>query len=268
MAILGGFLSLFAEALPEHWELGSGDGGYLCTNNGITALFSALSAVVDHLEDHGQPPKPWQATPGEFVQMVAPFAAPIITYFAKADSADIRAYRRQVGNVGQRTAALGMEALIHAEKPGFNPPGLEEYMKNQANESGTTAARLLVPELQLKIQAVTLRLLHDTFGTDEDGWWSKGVPLKVRTEVAGRREASPERGGYEQYFELPDYRSIARDHWELFEPWFAYGDGRGKDSQLEVVRPPHRHSEPNGPSGAGTRLGERDRVHQATRRPF
>ena len=137
VAILGGFLSLFAEALPEHWELGSGDGGYLCTNNGITALFSALSAVVDHLEDHGQPPKPWQATPGEFVQMVAPFAAPIITYFAKADSADIRAYRRQVGNVGQRTAALGMEALIHAEKPGFYPPGLEEYMRNQL----TRAAR-------------------------------------------------------------------------------------------------------------------------------
>ena len=89
----------------------------------------------------------------------------------------------------------------------------------------------------LKIQAVTLRLLHDTFGTDEDGWSSKGVPLKVRTEVAGRREASPERGGYEQYFELPDYRSIARDHWELFEPWFAYGDGRSKDSQLKWFAP-------------------------------
>lgn len=38
-------------------------------------------------------------------------------------------------------------------------------------------------------------------------------------------------------FELPDYRSIARDNWELLEPWFAYGDGRGKDSQLKWFAP-------------------------------
>lgn len=236
VATLGGYLGLIANALPEHWTLGSGEGGYLCTNNGITALFAVLRAVVDHLDDHGPSPKPWQATSDEFVQMTAPFVAPIVAFFAKADAADVRAYRRQVGNVGQRTAALGMQALIHAEKPGFNPPGREQYIKNQ-DESGTTAARLLVPELQLKIQAVTLRLLRDTFGSGEDGWWSRGVPLKVRTEVAGRREASPERGDYEQYFELPDYRSIARDNWGLFEPWFAYGGGRGKDSQLRWFGP-------------------------------
>jgi DGQHR domain-containing protein len=229
--ILSGYLGLFAGALPEHWARGSGEGGYLCTNNGTTALLAVLAAVVDHLDAHGSP-KPWQATPDELVAAAKPFVTPIAAFFAKADSAEIRAYRRQVGNVGQRTAALGMMQLINAEKPGFNPPGLDDYIRSQ-DETGTNQARQLMPELQLRIQSATLSTLHSAFGDDESGWWRTGVPAKVRTEVAARREADPKGGAYEEFFELLDYRSIALAHWPLYQDRFSLGVAQGgKEARL------------------------------------
>jgi DGQHR domain-containing protein len=228
--VLSRYFGLYASALPDHWARGNGEGGYLCTNNGISALLLVLSAIVDQLDQHATP-KPWQATPDELLELVRPFAEPVIGIFATADMSEIKHYRRQVGNVGQRQAAFGMMDAIRAQKPSFNAPGLDDYIKSQ-DQTGTNEARQLMPELQLKIQDAALRLVRSTFGEGDAGWWRQGVPEKIRTEVAGRRETSPEGGGYEQFFELLDYRSMAAANWELFQPFFAFGDGKGKESQL------------------------------------
>jgi DNA sulfur modification protein DndB len=228
--VLAGYLGLFANALPDHWARGNGEGGYLCTNNGITALIIVLERVVSHLDQYGGA-QPWQQTPGELVGAIAPYADPVIELFRAAGPGDIRHFRRQVGNVGQGLAAFGMMEAISRAKPGFAPEGLAAYISSQ-DETGTIAARQLMPKLQLRILEATLRLLRTEFGDDETGWWRRGVPEKVRTEVAARREASPEPGKIEQFFELLDYRAIAADHWILFEPFFAIGEGHGKDGQL------------------------------------
>jgi hypothetical protein len=228
--VLSAYFGRFAARLPDHWARGNGEGGYLCTNNGLTALLIVLEQVIEHLDRHASF-RAWQATPTELVQAIAPYQEPVIDWFAAAAPAEIRHYRRQVGNVGQRQAAFGMMELIHAQKPGFDPPGLEAYLKSQ-DQTGTNTARQLMPELQLRIHDTTLRLLVGRFGEDESGWWRKGVPEKVRTEVAARREASPEGGAYDQFFELLDYRAIAAALWEQFQPYFAYGDGRSKEKQL------------------------------------
>ncbi len=123
-----------------------------------------------------------------------------------------------------------MEA-VQSEKPGFIPEGLEEFIKSQ-DQTGTNTARQLMPELQLMIHDATMTLLLDRFGRDESGWWRKGVPEKVRTEVAARRETNPEGGAYDQFFELLDYRSIASANWDSFDPFFGFGSGKGKESQL------------------------------------
>lgn len=228
--VLSGYFGIFAQQLPDHWARGNAEGGYLCTNNGLTALLLVLEKVVEHLDRHGDS-RAWQATPPELISAITPFINPIVEWFRKADSSEIKHYRRQVGNLGQRQAAFGMMELIHTVKAGFNPLGLDVYMKSQ-DQTGTNAARQIMPELQLRIHDTTLRLLKGAFGSDEAEWWRKGVPEKVRTEVAGRRETSPEGGEYDRFFELLDYRAIAAAHWELFQPYFAYGEGRGKESQL------------------------------------
>ena len=92
-----------------------------------------------------------------------------------------------------------------------------------------------MPEVQLRLQKIALRLLRDQFGDDESGWWRKGVPEAVRKEVAARREANPEGGDLSQFFELLDYRSIASNNWSLFEPFYAFAitKSSSKAAQLE-----------------------------------
>jgi DNA sulfur modification protein DndB len=228
--VLSKYFRLFADALPDHWSRGNGEGGYLCTNNGVSALLLVLGAIVDHLDQFGSP-KPWQATPQELEDALHPFAAPITEIFKKADLPEIRQYRRQVGNAGQRQAAFAMMEAVQSEKPGFNPEGLAEFIRSQ-DQTGTNTARQLMPELQLTIHDATMTLLRSLFGHDESGWWRKGVPEKVRTEVAARRETNPEGGAYDQFFELLDYRSIAAANWDSFDPYFAFGPGKGKENQL------------------------------------
>ncbi len=228
--ILARYFSLFADALPDHWSRGNGEGGYLCTNNGVSALLLVLGAAIDHMDQYG-PTKPWQQTPQELEDAIRPFALPIVDIFKKADLPEIRQYRRQVGNAGQRQAAFAMMAAIQAAKPGFNPDGLTDFIKSQ-DETGTNTARQLMPELQLTIHDATMALLRSLFGDEETGWWRKGVPEKVRTEVAARRETNPDGGAYDQFFELLDYRSIASANWDAFAPYFAWGAAKGKDNQL------------------------------------
>jgi hypothetical protein len=228
--VLTRYFDFIAEALPDHWARGNADGGYLCTNNGVNALLLVLEAVLDHQLAYG-PVKPWQSSPLELASAVEPYVQPIIKEFAAADVQAVRQYRRQVGNAGQRQAAFAMMEAIQNVKPGFNPPGLDDYIKGK-DQTGTNQARILMPELQLKVQAATLNLLRHHYGPGEDGWWRKGVPERVRQEVAARREASPSGGKLEEFFELIDYKTIAEKQWEIFQPFFGYGDGRSKESRL------------------------------------
>jgi DNA sulfur modification protein DndB len=232
VAVLTKYLRLYSEPLQDHWDRGNGEGGYLCTNNGITALLLVLAAVVKHLDTYGDT-KVWSATPDELIGKIKPFVQPVVDLFGKSTLTEIKAFRRQVGNVGQRLAAMAMMEEIHNAKPGFAPDGLDEYIKGR-DQTGTLAARQVMPELQLRIQKIALRLLVHEFGEAESGWWRKGVPEIVRKEIAARREASPDGGPYEQYFELLDYRAIASANWTTFEPFYAFGEGRkSKAAHLE-----------------------------------
>lgn len=228
--VLSRYFRTFADALPDHWARGNGEGGYLCTNNGISALLLLLSAVVDYLEKFGSP-RPWQATPQELEDAIRPFADPVVDTFLRADLAAIRQFRRQVGNLGQRQSAFAMMEAVHEAKDAFNPEGLAEYLKSH-DQTGTNTARQLMPELQLKIHDLSLSLLRGLFGEDENGWWRKGVPEMVRKEVAARREVNPDGGAYDQFFELLDYRSIAANNWGTFDPYFGFGPGKGKENRL------------------------------------
>ena len=49
LSVLSDALRMFAEQLGSHWELGDRPGGYLCTNNGIRALFHVMKDVADHV---------------------------------------------------------------------------------------------------------------------------------------------------------------------------------------------------------------------------
>ena len=228
--ILARYLSLFADALPDHWELGNAKGGFLCTNNGIGPLFRLLAAVVTYHKDvlHSRLDL---LSPEQFIEKITPEIKPVVQFFKNAGQEVFQDFRRNVAEKGQQNSAFAMMQVVNSEYRSFNPPGLQDYIKSQ-DRAGTEKARQLMPDIQLRIQRITLTLLRERFGDDSDSWWRKGVPQQIRAEVAARRERNPEGGELEEFFELLDYKKIADRHWMAFQDFMGMGSERKKEKKL------------------------------------
>ena len=51
LSVLGDCFRMFAERLQRQWELGANAGGYLCTNNGIRAVFHVIEDIAVHVRE-------------------------------------------------------------------------------------------------------------------------------------------------------------------------------------------------------------------------
>jgi len=49
ISVVSECLRMFAMEMPNHWKVGDGPGGYLCTNIGIRALFHIIKDITDHI---------------------------------------------------------------------------------------------------------------------------------------------------------------------------------------------------------------------------
>jgi len=73
-------------------------------------------------------------------------------------------------------------------------------------------------ELHLFISGV----LQGCYGEDEKEWLCKGVPLKIRSNCAVRREQDRAREQIQRYTDFSDLKTIIEHNRNLFKPNFAY----------------------------------------------
>jgi DGQHR domain-containing protein len=232
--ILSGYLTLFADRLPEQWELGNDKGGYIATNNAINSLYRVLREIFIHL-DKNNTVSCDEKSPEELVPEIEKLITPVIKFLKQASPQDIALYRGQLGAAGQRKCAMDMMAKIQEEFADFQPEGLKEYL--DANDSeGTKQSQVLVREIQNEIFNFVISKLKESFPETSDSWWVKGVPAKIRTECATNREQDPERLDPEQYLMLLHYKSIAASHWLLFKDSFSFKPKGNKEEQLKWLQ--------------------------------
>jgi len=231
--VIMSYFNEFKKELPEHWETGSGYGGYLCMNIGLGPLIRVLKEILEDIKKNSNidifdmPTK-------ELIEAIIPYTKPITDFFKTADYETIAALRKKVGGTGMRDAAYVMMEVIHNSIPDFEPRGLREWME-QNDIKWTRRARNIMPEIQLRISTHVLKLLKTTYGEEDDKWWYEGVPERVRKEVVQRRESDPEHKKKEQYFVLMDYMRIIANpkNWNTFKKYYAFKEyGNSKEKQL------------------------------------
>lgn len=238
--VISGFLGKFAQAMPDHWALGDDVGGYLCTNNAITALFRVLRAICDDIDrENGITCDEMSAT--ELLKRLDTYIEPLIAFLQSATPEELKRYRNQVGIKGQRSQSLGLMSHIREKQPTFNPPGLQEYIDSW-DEQGTEEAIRLIHSTQRRLFHGMIEKLKNYYGQKESEWWRQGVPEKVRTDCAARSESDPQGLPKERQLFLIDYKSIAAANWTtLFEEDFQFykpeGNRRapGKEKQLKAI---------------------------------
>lgn len=229
MLVISECLRMFASEMPNHWQTGDSPGGYLCTNNGIRALFHVVKDIADHIrQKEGTDLYLFDAD--ETFSAIKPYLQALVDYFKGATGQEISAFRR-IGSslTAVRQQAWGMEAQIHKSIPDFKPAGLQEYLASR-DEAGTEEAAAKVTKIHRRLFDYVIGTLKKHYGTQNKAWWTQGIPLKIRQECTAEWEAKNREGEEESQLYLISYIEICHNNWDLVKDVISL-DAKDKDNK-------------------------------------
>ena len=223
LSVLSESLRMFATELTNHWKLGDGrPGGYLCTNNGIRAVFHIIKDIADHIRQRDGTDL-YLCSADETFATIKPYLQVLIDYFKGALPQEIHAFRR-IGSslTAVRQQAYGMEAHINKKLPDFKPAGLREYLESR-DEAGTEEAAAKVTKIHRRLFDYVIGTLKHHYGTQNKAWWTSGIPLRIRQDCTKEWEAKNREGDEESQLYLISYIEICHSNWDLFRDAISLG---------------------------------------------
>ena len=221
-AIISGYFDNYItnyENLNTQWAIGSGEGGYICTNAGLRAILRVLKAILDHLEyvDH-QNIKNMSSS--ELLKNIWKYQEPVCIYLESAPAKLIQEYRDQYGEGGFRACTYSLLWEIYKVHNNFNPQGLQQYIKSQ-DTANNPQAYSIISELEKAIMNYVGDKLRERYGEDISQWWHEGVPKKVRDPAWERATSSGEYRYPEKYLSFIDWVDIIHKNFDIFENQFT-----------------------------------------------
>ena len=222
LSVLSECLRMFSTELTNHWKLGDGPGGYLCTNNGLRALCHVIKDIADHIRQKNGTDLYLFNADDTFAE-IKPYLQVLIDYFNGASAQEIQAFRH-IGSslTAVRGQAYGMEAHINKRFPNFKPAGLQEYLESR-DEAGTEEAANKVTKIHRRLFDYVIGTLKKNFGTQDKTWWTKGIPLKIRQDCTAEWEAKDRVGEEESQLYLISYIEICHNNWALVKDVISLG---------------------------------------------
>lgn len=232
IVVIKKWLGTIKSGAEDWWQLGAADGGGLAMNDSITACINTLKSVLQHLDQTGK--KCRVLSNADLASAVTPFAEALATYFGNLTPDERKRYRELRGVQGQTARTRRCQQVLREKFPSFNPPGLDEFLKGE-KEQTNIRAKLIIDRLEVTLKHVVIDQLKREFSSDENSWWTDGVPKAVRLAVANRQENDDNRrGSKEAYFDLIDYRTIAHQCWPAFQALIGFGKkNESKDKQTK-----------------------------------
>lgn len=220
--------------VPEWWNVGSGHGGGIAMNDGVTACIGVLRSIFQHLEIKNE--RLERLNDEELIERIQPYATALAKYLGTLNEEDRKGFRDLRGIQGITTRMRRCQQGIKEQIGSYDPPGLAEFMsleKSQTNQK----AKTIVDHIEETLQQTIIEELHREHGLDESEWWINGVPRAVRKSATARYEEDDgKRGGKEYYFDLIDYRTIITQNWQLLGGLFGYTKaGAGKDKRTAWI---------------------------------
>lgn len=231
--ILSGYLNLFAQGVPGNWQLGDGKGGFLCTNNGLRALFRLLKELIVFVEKHDHLIAS-SMDADEIIEKVTPYTMPLVTFFANADPTEIQNFRSRQALDGVKKNCLGMMGIISEKYSEFTNKELQDYIGTRDKE-GTSVARKLIDEVNEILFKDVIRSLRGRYIENDMEWWWKGIPPGTREKCLAQQNRDNGEKDVWQYLSLADYQTIVPNVWDVFDKRYDLYD-LGSKSKSEKVK--------------------------------
>ena len=224
-----------SEALPEQWDLGEKEGGFLAINPTIYSLIVIISDIIDHLVKNEN-----LNARSQSIEILAdetkPYLDPVIKYFNSLSIEAKLQLRRKYGTGGKTEYWRTLQEVIQETRMEFKPDGLEQYKKDSSKQYNTKSFEM-IRDIETYLKEEIRKKLAAEYG--KVNWWKKGVPFKVYE--AAEKEASKANRDIEDpekeiepwdKLHLIDYREIILHNWrKLFEESFSYPDVKGNKEE-------------------------------------
>jgi len=175
-------------------------------------------------------------SPEELVELVEPYARPVIQFFARASASEVAYFRNRgssLTSVDQN--AMQMMAIVASAKPDFDLPEIKAYLDSQ-DAAGTEQARDMILEIHKILYDDVVSTLKSHYGEIRDAWWITGVPKQVRIDcdVRYNNEGDTSRDRW-QSLNLIDYSQIVvyEGNWDLFKDRYNF---YGKGAKAKLAR--------------------------------
>ena len=207
-----------SDQFKNMWEVGSGPGGYVCTNSGLIALLRVLKEILIHIKNNENVDIE-RLKPTETVKRINKFQKPISDYFEIASPKLIQDFRSQHGQAGFRSCSYALLWEINKKYKSFEPSGLQAYIQSQDNEY-TKKGLVLCHEIEKKVMIYVIKKLKSEYGEDLSEWWHKGIPKKIEGKAFTLAATKGEYKHPEKYLKLINWKDIIYKNRKLFNDEF------------------------------------------------
>lgn len=167
--------------LPEQWEIGNGEGGFLFINNGVESFIRILSDVTDHLVSmENIDPTEYSAT--NLFEFAEYLLEPLVNYVRSLDPSQRIEFRRQYGVAGRTRYWRRLQQAIRAAVPEFSPNGLDEFLADEQRQFNTSSFAM-ISDIEQFLRSDMRERLERKYASR---WVKDGVPAKVVTDASAR----------------------------------------------------------------------------------
>jgi len=198
--------------IPDQWEKGSAEGGFIAMNLGVSSLIRVFDDIVKHLgkNEHLDFSK---LSGEEIASKLKPYLDPVISFVKSLPFEEIKKLRLFVGGGAVDRVLREFQDVINQEYGKFEPEGLPQWQKERTGKYNELA-RSLGFEMQLRIRDYIFEKLKLEYGIADERWWTEGVHKDIQIRCATERIAHGE-GPDDKYLLLLDYQKIIKDKKEI-----------------------------------------------------
>ncbi len=258
LPFLIGCFSFIKEQIPDEWNKGENNNGFIAINAGVENLIRIFSDIIDHLIG-GNKLNPKIDKTDIVVKEVAYYLEPLTEFFKKLNNEEKSDLRRSYGTGGRVKYWRRLQKAINQSRKDFIPDGFSKYWQDEAKAFNEDSFRM-IRDLETFMKNDFQQKLKDAFGNK---WFKDGVPNAVHMDAVTRaaqknlENSEEENEDFEPWdcLNIIDYRKIATygKNWsEIFEGCYTMpGEEKirgGKEEKtkwmqkLEKIRNQNFHS--------------------------
>lgn len=231
--VLVSYFTDISEGLRDNWEQKPRDGGFFCSNVGISALMRVLKEILDTIS-YDRRLQTCDIDVDLLMEDIKVYSKPIIDFYSKPTSIEeIRKLKQFYGAGGAVNAAMEIMQIINEARPEFNPNGLEKWISDKKARYGDQAMGI-IKDIQLMIADHIISTLKEVYeGPEPDSWWFASIPTEVKKKAAEKQAEDTVKRPLEQCLDLIHYQKIVIKNWKYLSDVYSFGNKGSKEKQVE-----------------------------------